>query len=228
VVCKKIASVGAIEISSQVCQFIANEETSALILKQIDHRRLTLLLAKVNNLRARIILAKSSDDAQATDFPAVDIANLLATMETWLLPYLSDVTSGQQLTRLNWADIIHSMITYSQLQYLNEYYPTHFMAPTGNKHVLDYSEAGEVTLAIRIQELYGLEEHPSLGKGKLPITLSLLSPAHRLIQKTADLITFWTGSYKAVQKDMKGKYPRHYWPEVPQNAMPTTKTKKKM
>ena len=228
VVCKKIARIGAIEISSQVCSFSANEETSCLILKQIRHKGLTSLLANVNRLRARIMLLKSTEDAQAKEFPEVDLTALLATMETWLLPYLADVTSWQQLSSLNWADIIHSIITYSQLQYLNEHYPTHFMAPTGNKHALDYSETGKVILAIRIQELYGLKQHPSLGKGKLPITLSLLSPAHRIIQKTADLPNFWIGSYKDVQKDMKGQYPRHYWPDVPQNALPTTKTKKKM
>ena len=248
IVCKQVVNIGAIEISSQVCAFIANDETIALLLAQIRYKGLETLLAKANTLLARLQLLQYVDGNSQIDearthgiiqnptpdiekeLGALDVSlkGLTDTMETWLRPYLVNLVSWQQLRELNYNAILSTIFTYSQAQYLAAYYPTHFTAPTGNKHLLDYSEPEKVTLSIRIQELYGLVIHPSVGKAKLPVTLSLLSPAHREIQKTADLPNFWIGSYKMVQKEMKGRYPRHFWPDNPHKALPTTKTKKKM
>ncbi|MFT4653668.1 MAG: ATP-dependent helicase HrpB [Patiriisocius sp.] len=228
VVCKQVVSIGAIEISSQACSFTANSETSSLILSQIRKKGLHTLLGKANTLISRMQLVKHLADEHLENFPDVSESSLTNTIEIWLAPYLTNIITWQQLSILNWVDIVKSTLTYSQQQYLGDNFPTHFIAPTGHQHKLDYSEEGKVTLAIRIQELYGLGQHPTIGKSKLPITLSLLSPAHREIQKTADLPNFWTGSYVAVQKDMRGRYPRHYWPDRPETALPTTKTKNKM
>ncbi|MFT6268769.1 MAG: ATP-dependent helicase HrpB [Alphaproteobacteria bacterium] len=228
VVCKQVACIGAIEISSQACSFTPNSETSTIILNQIKKKGLHTLLGKANVLLSRMLLLKHIDGEYGEDFPDVSESSMTNTLETWLTPYLTRITNWQQLGKLNWFDIVKSTLQYSQQQYLAEHFPIHFTAPTGNQHSLDYSEDGKVILAIRMQELYGLGHHPTVGRSKLPITLSLLSPAHREIQKTADLVNFWTGSYVAVQKDMKGRYPRHYWPDRPEFAIPTTKTKKKM
>jgi ATP-dependent helicase HrpB len=228
VVCKKIASIGAIVISSHACSFSPNSETNKVILQQIRKKGLKTLLGKANTLLSRMLLLKLIDNEHIDDFPDISESHLTRTMETWLAPYLPNITNWQQLSKLNWVDIVKSTLRYSQQQYLVEHFPTHFAAPTGHQHILDYSDEGKVTLAIRIQELYGLGQHPTVGQNNLPITLSLMSPARREIQKTADLPNFWTGSYIAVQKDMKGRYPRHYWPDRPDKAVPTTKTKKNM
>lgn len=228
VVGKKISRLYAIEISSQPSQLKPNEATKAILIQQLRRKGLSALMGKANKLLDRMSLVKRIDATFIGDFPDVSIKFLLETMEEWLTPYLTGITSWQQLTQLHWVDIVSSMLSYQQQQYVNEHFPTHFSAPTGNHHKLDYSEPGNVTLAIRVQELYGLKANPSIGKSALPITLSLLSPGHREIQKTSDLSGFWTGSYSAVQKEMKGRYPKHFWPDDPANAMPTTKTKRKM
>ena len=103
--------------------------------------------------------------------------------------------------------------------------PTHFDAPTGNRFALDYEAADAPALHIRVQELFGLKEHPSIARGRLPLTLHLLSPAHRPIQITRDLPGFWAGSWRAVRADMRGQYPKHVWPEDPANATPTARAK---
>ena len=228
VVGKKVTSLYAIEILSQASQLKADETTKAILIQQIRRKGLSSLLGKANKLLERMYLAKIIDARFAEDFPDVSSESLMQTMEEWLAPYLANISSWQQLSQLNWVDIVSAMLSYQQKQYVNEYFPTHFLAPSGNNHRLDYSEQGKVTLAIRVQELYGLTSNPSVGKANFPITLSLLSPGHKEIQKTSDLAGFWTGSYSAVQKEMKGRYPKHFWPDDPANSIPTTKTKKKM
>ena len=108
---------------------------------------------------------------------------------------------------------------------LEEEAPTHFEAPTGNRHAIDYETSGAPALHIRVQELYGLTEHPAIAKGRLPLTLHLLSPAHRPIQITRDLPGFWRGSWASVKAEMKGRYPRHPWPDDPASAAPTARAK---
>jgi ATP-dependent helicase HrpB len=103
--------------------------------------------------------------------------------------------------------------------------PTHFEAPTGKRHAIDYSSAGAPALHIRVQELFGLTHHPSIANGKLPLTLHLLSPAQRPMQITRDLPGFWKGSWAAVKAEMKGRYPRHPWPDDPASAAPTARAK---
>ena len=103
--------------------------------------------------------------------------------------------------------------------------PTHFAAPTGNSFALDYDAADAPALHIRVQELFGLKNHPAIARGRLPLTLHLLSPAHRPIQITRDLPGFWAGSWRAVRADMRGQYPKHVWPEDPANATPTARAK---
>jgi ATP-dependent helicase HrpB len=102
--------------------------------------------------------------------------------------------------------------------------PTHFEAPTGQRHPIQY-DGEEPTLTIRVQELFGLKQHPAVAGGRLPLLLELTSPAHRPIQTTRDLPGFWAGSWKDVRADMRGRYPRHPWPEKPDEAVPTTRAK---
>ena len=103
--------------------------------------------------------------------------------------------------------------------------PSHFTAPTGNRLPIDYAAENGPALEIRVQELFGLDRHPSVGHGRIPLLLLLLSPAHRPIQTTRDLPGFWRGSWKDVVKDMRGRYPRHPWPDDPLAAPPTSRAK---
>ena len=228
VLSKQMNNLGEIVISSQPSSLHVNEQTVAILMQEIKRKGLASLLVTANVLLGRIMLARAIDTQSKQNFPDMSVAKLTETLEDWLPPYLIGLSSWQQLRALNWQQIIQSMLSWQQRLYLDEYFPTQYLAPTGNKHRLDYNEPEKVTLAIRLQELYGLSQTPSVGENKWPITLSLLSPAHREIQKTSDLAGFWQGSYKEVQKDMKGQYPKHYWPDDPANALPTTKTKRKM
>ena len=110
---------------------------------------------------------------------------------------------------------LDALLPWNLKRRLEEEAPTHFEAPTGNRHAIDYETAGAPALHIRVQELFGLTQHPSIANGKLPLTLHLLSPAHRPIQITRDLPGFWKGSWAAVKAEMKGRYPRHPWPDDP-------------
>jgi ATP-dependent helicase HrpB len=117
---------------------------------------------------------------------------------------------------------------YQQLKKLDSLLPESIVIPTGRKAGIDYNEDGKALLSLRMQELYGMQQHPTLLNGKLTITCELLSPAQRPLQTTDDLIGFWQGSYKQIQKEMKGRYPRHFWPDDPANSPATATIKKRM
>jgi ATP-dependent helicase HrpB len=121
-----------------------------------------------------------------------------------------------------------SRLDWTQQNLLEQILPSHIKVPSGSNIPLTYAADGSVTLAVRMQEVYGLADTPTLAQGKVKVTMELLSPAHRPLQKTQDLAGFWAGSYKQVQKEMKGRYPRHFWPDDPASATATSKTKKKM
>ena len=163
-----------------------------------------------------------------TMFPDFSDAGLLKSIETWLMPYLEDTLTWQQFTQCNFMQQLLNELDYPQQQNLNQNFPKKLAVPSGRDVQLIYNTANKVLLSVRIQELYGLQSHPSVSQQQIPITIELLSPAGRPIQTTQDLPRFWSGSYKEVQKEMKGRYPRHYWPDDPANAQATTRTKKRM
>ncbi|MFQ3235317.1 MAG: ATP-dependent helicase HrpB, partial [Paraglaciecola sp.] len=163
-----------------------------------------------------------------TDWPDVSERGLDTRLEQWLVPYLSDKQSWQQLSKLNFYDLITNNMDWSQQQKLEKMLPTKMQVPSGSVVPLIYSAQGDVTLAVRMQEVYGMLTTPTLAQGKLNVQMELLSPAGRPLQKTQDLAGFWQGSYKDVQKEMKGRYQRHFWPDDPATATATSKTKKKM
>jgi len=236
VTARKVVTLGDIKLSQQSISLNDSLFASAeqqqniqiLLLKQIRKAGLNMFVGKASTLQNRVITAARLDTHNQIALPDMTTKGLENSLEEWLSPYLQKLNSLQHLQKLDWFSIIRSMLSWEQQRYIDTYFPTHFVAPTGNKHALVYSSDGDVSLALRLQELYGLNENPSVGQGQVVITLSLLSPAHREIQKTQDLIGFWQGSYQAVQKEMKGRYPKHYWPDAPASAKPTTRTKKHM
>lgn len=162
--------------------------------------------------------------------PLPDMSNsaLLSDLDTWLLPFIEQLTTWAQLTKVDFYALLKNQFDWQQWQTIEQLLPAQLMLPSGRHHPLSYGENSEVTLAVRMQELYGLQQHPKVARGLIPITLEILSPAHRPLQTTQDLVGFWQGSYKQVQKEMKGRYPRHFWPDEPASSPATTTTKKKM
>lgn len=203
-------------------------QIESILFQQIKKQGIASLLEKACVLRNRIQLAREHEPIERKTLPDCSYAGLELGLQSWLGAYLQDISSWQQLLDLEWHEIIRSLLSWEQQQHLNQHYPTHFTAPTGNKHKLLYKGNGEVELGIRLQELYGLTDTPSVGQSKHAVTLSLLSPAHREIQKTKDLAGFWQGSYLQVQKEMKGRYPKHFWPDSPATSQATTRVKKHM
>jgi ATP-dependent helicase HrpB len=153
---------------------------------------------------------------------------LLSNIDKWLLPFLQDKTSWQQVSALPFYQLLSQILSYQALQTLNAELPEAMTIPTGRKASIEYKEDGKALLAVRMQEVYGLQRHPTFLHGSIAITFELLSPAQRPLQTTQDLLGFWTGSYKDIQKEMKGRYPRHFWPDDPANAPATATTKKRM
>jgi ATP-dependent helicase HrpB len=163
--------------------------------------------------------------AGETDWPDLGDAALAADAASWLAPFLTGKTRLAEVTSDDLDAALGALLPWSLRRRLDAEAPTHYLAPTGNRHAIDYEGPGAPALHIRVQELFGLAEHPAIANGRLPLTLHLLSPAHRPIQITRDLPGFWSGSWGAVKAEMKGRYPRHSWPDDPAQAAPTARAK---
>jgi ATP-dependent helicase HrpB len=187
---------------------------------------------EVLQLIYRVQLAASFTGAPSfsafQSFPDFTESGLLNSIDSWLLPYLTETLTWQQFTQSHFLQQLLNELDFSQQQHLNKQLPKRMVLPSGSSAQLIYSSGNSVVLSVRMTELYGLQRHPSVAQQQVPITVELLSPAGRPIQTTQDLPRFWQGSYKEVQKEMKGRYPRHFWPDDPANAQATTRTKKRM
>jgi ATP-dependent helicase HrpB len=129
------------------------------------------------------------------------------------------------LQRLNLREILESILTWEQRRELDKYAPTHWSVPSGTRVPIDYSDYDAPSIAVRLQELFGLPETPRIAGGRVPLTLHLLSPAQRPVQVTRDLASFWSNAYFEVRKDLKGRYPKHYWPDNPLEAEATRRVR---
>ena len=171
-------------------------------------------------LRRRVAFLHALDpDA----WPDLSDAALLAHLDDWLAPLLDGRSSLAEVQGL--TDALKTLVGWDRLRALDAEAPERFATPAGTSHAIDYAAEGGPRLDVRVQELYGLDRHPTVASGRAPLTLALLSPAHRPIQLTKDLPGFWRGSWKAVRSEMKGRYPRHVWPEDPRAEAPTTRAK---
>ncbi|MBC7152495.1 MAG: ATP-dependent helicase HrpB [Rhizobium sp.] len=157
-------------------------------------------------------------------WPDLSDSALLDSLDSWFTPYQTQARGIDDLSPGTLYDGLASLIPHGLQRELDRLAPTHFTAPTGQSHPIRYDGA-EPVLSIRVQELFGLKTHPAIGGGKLPLVLELTSPAHRPIQTTRDLPGFWAGSWRDVRADMRGRYPKHPWPEDPAEALPTTRAK---
>ena len=158
-------------------------------------------------------------------WPDVSEAALIASLPAWLGPYLDGISRRAHLDRVDLAAALHGLLDWSQRQKLDELAPTHIAVPSGSRVAIDYSNANEPVLAVRLQEMFGLAATPRIAAGKVPLLIHLLSPARRPVQVTRDLASFWASGYRAVKAELKGRYPRHYWPDDPLVAEPTARVR---
>ncbi len=176
------------------------------------------------NLRGRVNFLRGIGE----NFPDLSDEWLLNNLGKWLAPWLGGIYRLDQLSSLKLRDVVASLLSREQQTALERLAPAHITVPTGTRITIDYSAPNKPVLAVRIQEMFGLDKHPAIAGGKTPLTLHLLSPAGRPIQVTSDLPGFWAGSYALVKKEMKGRYPKHSWPDDPLQAEPTNKAKRKI
>jgi ATP-dependent helicase HrpB len=214
----------AIMLTNAPRAVVASQETAYLLANGVAKfglNRLPWSKAQIQ-LRERVgFLRVGGED----EWPDLTDAALAKAVAEWLAPFLAGKTKLSEIGPNDLGAALDRLLPWNLKRRLEEEAPTHFEAPTGNRHAIDYETAGAPALHIRVQELFGLTRHPSIANGKLPLTLHLLSPAHRPIQITRDLPGFWNGSWAGVKAEMKGRYPRHAWPDDPASAAPTTRAK---
>ncbi|MEP9351540.1 ATP-dependent helicase HrpB [Xanthobacter sp. KR7-225] len=163
--------------------------------------------------------------AEGAPWPDLSDAALAAAAADWLAPFIAGRTALAEITASDLDGALKALLPYALSARLEAEAPTHFTAPTGTRVPVDYGAEGGPQVEVRVQELFGLKTHPALAGGRIPLTLALLSPARRPIQVTKDLPQFWRGSWRDVRAEMRGRYPKHPWPEDPSQADPTTRAK---
>jgi ATP-dependent helicase HrpB len=180
------------------------------------------------DLQGRIEFARGElrGTADAAQWPAACDGALLESLESWLAPWLEGITRREQLKSLPLAEALLARLSFEQRRELDQWAPTHLTLPGGTRVRVDYLAENAPLVSVRLQEVFGLATTPRLGRNRVPVTFRLLSPAQRPVQVTRDLASFWRGAYAQVRKDLRGRYPKHYWPENPLTARPTHGTRR--
>jgi ATP-dependent helicase HrpB len=173
-------------------------------------------------LRQRAAFAATHDET----IPSLSDTALLACLDQWLAPLLHNKRRLDAIGPGLLKGALDGLLGYQAVRAIDKLAPTHFESPAGSSHSIDYAAPGGPTVEARAQALYGLKEHPMIANGRVPLTLAITSPAHRPIQTTKDLPAFWAGSWREVAKEMRGRYPKHPWPDDPAAAAPTLRTKR--
>jgi len=216
----------ALVLDDQPLRDAPSEQITAALLTGIRELRLAALpwSREAESLRARIeLLHRTLGD----DWPDVSDTKLLTSLEDWLAPYLAGITRRTQFASIDLAAALAARLDYAQRRQLDALAPTHIEVPSGSRIAIDYA-AGEVpVLAVKLQEMFGATTTPAIAGGKLPLLIHLLSPAGRPLQVTRDLAGFWKNSYPQVRSEMRGRYPKHPWPDDPLTAPPTARTKRR-
>jgi ATP-dependent helicase HrpB len=219
---KRSRRLGAVNLGEQTLP-VPPDEASARILAEgialVGIHRLPWTKAQLA-LRHRVAFLRRVDES----FPDLSDQALAATVADWLVPHITGRTALSQIGADDLGNALDQLVPWDVKRRIEADLPSHFDAPSGQRHPIDY-EGEEPVLSIRVQELFGLAVHPSVARGKIPLVVELLSPAHRPVQVTRDLPGFWKGSYQAVKSEMKGRYPRHPWPDDPAAASATHRAK---
>ncbi|WP_312984905.1 ATP-dependent helicase HrpB [Atlantibacter sp.] len=218
--------IGELVVRNQLLARPSEEELHQAMLNGIREKGLAVLNWSPQAEQLRLRLHCAAQWLPEYCWPDVSDSALLATLERWLLPQLSGVHSLRALQNVDLSAALGNLLEWSQRQHLDSALPTHYTVPTGSRIAVRYHQENPPVLAVRMQEMFGEAATPVIAEGRVPLTLELLSPAQRPLQITRDLSAFWKGSYREVQKEMKGRYPKHAWPDDPASALPTRRTKK--
>ncbi len=233
-------SIGHLVLSSNALEEVPDEARNEALLGVVRKEGLALLPwdKKLELWRARVMLLRAADlgtldidsasEFKASSSPWPDLSNvtLLATLEDWLAPFLGDVKRLEDFQKIDLKSILYSLLPWPLPLDLERLAPEHLVVPSGSRISVDYNEYPPV-LAVKLQEMFGCEDTPRVADGKIPVLIHLLSPAGRPLQITQDLAGFWRGGYEDVKKEMRGRYPKHPWPDDPLEAHATPHTKKR-
>lgn len=221
---RRLRRLGAITLGEQIRRVEPNDETARLLAEGIAQLGIDKLpwTKSLQQWRDRVMFLRR---AEGDEWPDLSDAALAATVAAWLEPTLVQKTALDQIGADDLGNALTAAVPWQLRRRLEAEAPTHFTAPSGSSVPIDYAAEAGPTVSIRVQELFGLDRHPSVAGGRVPLTVELLSPAHRPVQVTRDLPGFWRGSYAAVKAEMKGRYPRHPWPDNPLAAAATRRAK---
>jgi ATP-dependent helicase HrpB len=211
VIARRVVKLDAIVLEEKPLPGVPAEAARAAMLQGVAELGIEALpwTRDARDLQARIEFARHHG---APSWPEVSDAVLTQTFEEWLAPWLDGVTRRDHLARLSMVDILRGLLSWEQQRELERLAPSQLRIPSGSNIRVDYLDESAPVVSVRLQEVFGLQETPRIGNGQVPITFKLLSPARRPVQVTRDLAGFWRGSYADVRKDMRGRYPKHYWP----------------
>ncbi len=220
---RRTVSLGALVLEDKPLADVPLEAARAAMLQGVRALGLAALPwdGDAQDLRARLAFVRAALQGDAGSWPDVSDAALTQTLGEWLAPWLEGITRAGQLAKVPLLQALRARLSHAQQRELEAWAPTHLTMPTGSRIRVDYLDENAPAVAVRLQEVFGLAATPRLGRAQIPVTFRLLSPAQRPLQVTRDLSSFWRGAYAQVRKDMRGRYPRHYWPEDPLQAQPT-------
>jgi ATP-dependent helicase HrpB len=223
VIARRTLTLGALLLEDKPLPEVPREAALAAMLEGVRELGLAALPwdRDAQDLRARLAFVRATLTGDPGHGPDVSDAALTESLGEWLAPWLAGITRREQLSRVPLAEALRALLSYEQQRELEAWAPTHLLMPTGSRIRVDYLDESAPAASVRLQEVFGLAATPRLGRAQVPVTLKLLSPAQRPLQVTRDLASFWRGAYAEVRKDMRGRYPRHHWPEDPLQAQPT-------
>ncbi len=220
--------IGSLVVDARPMQAISDSDRAMALAAGIRQRGASCLPWTDNcrEWQARVLRMRTlSMQGKVAEFPQVDDETLIDQLDNWLLPWLQGMGSMKALRQLDLLKALSAMLDYQQQVLMDDWLPMRYTVPSGSQIRLDYSQPGNPVLSVRLQEMLGCAENPTIARGQIPLKVELLSPARRPVQVTEDLANFWTSSYPAVKKDMAGRYPKHVWPDDPLAAQPTSRAK---
>jgi ATP-dependent helicase HrpB len=220
-----VLSLGSLEITREPLLKVSVDRIRYCLIEGIEKAGLACLGWQKKGLELKVRM-ESAHAWDTENWPDVSDGALGGDFN-WLEPYLDNITTLKQLKKLDLHAILLAMLSWREQQELDRLFPTHFKVPSGSKIKLLYQPGEPPILAVRLQEMFGLKTTPTVFGGKVPIIVHLLSPAGRPIQITRDLTGFWQRTYGEVKKELKGRYPKHFWPDDPLTAQPTSRVRRK-
>ena len=227
---RKITKLGAIKLKEVQTKNPSEEKVLEVLLEELEELGLDALpwSKEASTLRDRVNFVNAQGLDSDRGFPDFSDKYILENMNAWLAPYLSGIKTLKALKTLDLNNILLGQLSFQKTQELESLAPAKLKVASGSNIAIDYNDPTQPILAVRLQEMFGTASTPTVFNGKVKLMIHLLSPAHRPMQITQDLASFWENTYEDVKKDLRGKYKRHYWPDNPLEAQATSRTKKRM